>query len=711
MGILKDRSQLEFYIDAVERWAAIAAYTGTPKEIQAELILTIAFKQNPELCKEMSDHFGSKLRKNKDGIKELVKWLKSKFGLNKHADMVKILNTFLNTCRAKTELLTDFITRFEKNYGEVKKMGEKLSETCLAILLLRQANLSDTDSQIITINLEFDPKATDAKNQFEAAKAAIRKFQHTRSANHQAYGHTHNHQQPQSNHMKTFLTSLEQEDQMDPEQLESIQTFITSVKTRGRGGGETGRGGGRGRDRRGGRGGGRVWKCEYCLCSHPLWEQCKCPCTTHARESCPNPDATKKEAYRKRKAEIESNKQRKRQETEHSGTTTSGTSRTYITHSSGFTERLAEVETDYEATLLCKVVEETESESFRPLEELFEALGVQESGDYSRPVTHPHAAPGPGAGPKVQTVPQTINADRAPLQQGPELVYLRTDSNQRWQDTITVSSEVHKLFFLIDCGSPSTIVGVEDFKVMKRQYTEMIQSTFDYRPSNKKYEFGGGEKTHSMGRVRLPIYVLDENKIPHIIHVWVEVLNQKNLPLLLGGKSLTKAGGTLCFKTLTLSLDWKEKRLCLPIKVSNSGHYHLQFFPMSEQEDQLLIREMVDMADWTNNEVKNILTYLATENNPDITKIKAPERINSRRSNKPLTKKQIIQVHQSLGHAHRDKIRNMVKATKLYDDNTLRFIDELADCEVCAVEHNRVPRPRVAMPRSKNSLAIPVKWI
>ena len=82
--------------------------------------------------------------------------------MNKHADMVRILNTFLNTTRNRNENLVDFIARFEKNYQEVKKMGESFSETCLSILLLRQSQLTDTDSQIITINLEFDPKAADA---------------------------------------------------------------------------------------------------------------------------------------------------------------------------------------------------------------------------------------------------------------------------------------------------------------------------------------------------------------------------------------------------------------------------------------------------------------------------------------------------------------------------------------------------------------------
>ena len=121
----------------------------------------------------------------------------------------------------------------------------------------------------------------------------------------------------------------------------------------------------------------RIWKCEYCLCSHRLWEQCSCPCTTHSRESCPNPDPDKKEAFKKRKVARDENRDGKRQQTEQ-GVATAG--RSYLTYPTGFTEKLAEVETEYEQTLLAKVVEETESESFRPLEQLFAALGIQENG-------------------------------------------------------------------------------------------------------------------------------------------------------------------------------------------------------------------------------------------------------------------------------------------------------------------------------------------
>ena len=92
----------------------------------ADIVLAHAFKQAPELCKEMSDHFNNSLRDDSKGIENIVTWLKAKFGMNKHADMVKVLNQFLNTTRARSENLVDYITRFERNYAKVKKLGETL---------------------------------------------------------------------------------------------------------------------------------------------------------------------------------------------------------------------------------------------------------------------------------------------------------------------------------------------------------------------------------------------------------------------------------------------------------------------------------------------------------------------------------------------------------------------------------------------------------
>ena len=42
----------------------------------------------------------------------------------------------------------------------------------------------------------------------------------------------------------------------------------------------------------------------------------------------------------------------------------------------------------------------------------------------------------------------------------------------------------------------------ENFRQIKQQYTAMIHLEFEYRQSSKLYEFGGGRKTYSLGKVR-----------------------------------------------------------------------------------------------------------------------------------------------------------------------------------------------------------------
>ena len=180
MSILKDRAQLEFYITALENWADLQDCGGYPAERRAAVIFSYAFRQNPALCKQLTDHFKKSLKDDPQGVQKIIDWLKEKYGLTKHADIVRVLNNWFNITRAMQESLLDYITRFEAAYSEVESLGETISPTMRSVLLLRQAELSNTDHQIITVNLDLDPKAKDAENQFDQTKEAMRKFQKLR---------------------------------------------------------------------------------------------------------------------------------------------------------------------------------------------------------------------------------------------------------------------------------------------------------------------------------------------------------------------------------------------------------------------------------------------------------------------------------------------------------------------------------------------------
>ena len=105
-------------------------------------------------------------------------------------------------------------------------------------------------------------------------------------------------------------------------------------------------------------------------------------------------------------------------------------------------------------------------------------------------------------------------------------------------------------------------------------------------------------------------------------------------------------------------------------------------------------------AEWTKEETQRVVAYIALEEKPQVEKIKEPKNLKRPRRREPLTRKQIIHLHQALGHTHPDKIKDMVKKTKMWDENTIKAIDNLTQCEVCAVEHSRLPRPRIAAPRA-----------
>ena len=103
---------------------------------------------------------------------------------SEHINIFEAFNRFLSTTKSENKDFEWYIARFERNYAEVKKLGEILSPSLLSALLLRHAQLSKVDTQIISMNLELDPKATNAARNFESCKASMRRLQHNKITSH-----------------------------------------------------------------------------------------------------------------------------------------------------------------------------------------------------------------------------------------------------------------------------------------------------------------------------------------------------------------------------------------------------------------------------------------------------------------------------------------------------------------------------------------------
>ena len=76
-----------------------------------------------------------------------------------------------------------YVGDFESRYSSLEKSGEKLSPRLLALFLLKNANLTDVEFQIITSNLDFssDPKAKGSvQDLYQMTKDALNKYQNCR---------------------------------------------------------------------------------------------------------------------------------------------------------------------------------------------------------------------------------------------------------------------------------------------------------------------------------------------------------------------------------------------------------------------------------------------------------------------------------------------------------------------------------------------------
>ena len=692
MSVLKDRNKLEFYLNALENWNELQDWGGYPAERRAAVIFTYAFKTNPELCKQLTDHFKKTLKDDSEGVAKIVEWLKQKFGLNKHADIVRVINSWLNLTRKKQESLLDYISRFETAYNEVEGLGENISATTRSVLLLRQADLSNTDHQIITVNLCLDPKAPDADQQFEKTKEAMRKFQHTQMANATRLPSGSYQGAGVQTYLGDFIDNLKADDTVDEEVKQNITAYLAQQRSRG---------GGRGARHQGKSG--RVWKCDYCLCDHKRYINCGCPCTKHTKDKCPNPDKAKVAAAKEKDAEEKKAKE--------GAPPQEVPTRSFY----GYMQNLDRVfgQTDNTKTFMAKVVAVRESDTPQPLENLLETLNVLPS-----PAEHNYGR-GTCSRARHSSVGRHSKVCQSDIEQHLLTNTVFHDHHDHGVPTVPVH-HLKKIFLsqpeynndleiLVDTGSPATIIGVTKFKRIKEQYPLMIQNTFRYAESAQIYEFGGGEVTPSLGKVRLPMYVVDTEGDIQILWIWIEILQHGECPFLLGGRSMRNTETIINLQDMTFTIHWQDRVTKVDLEESNSGHLIIQFFPLSEQDDRIMTRDFVEMWDWTEKYSNAAINYLVSEDKEDLSSLlyyqqEDLEKIlltkHRKGDKKPLSGKEINKLHHTFGHAHPDKIKQIVKNADKYNEGTLAAIEKLRDCEVCKVENSRLPRPRIALPRS-----------
>ena len=177
--LFQQKEDLSAYARKLRRWSRAC---GIDQKLQGDFILLHPSTTNPTLHERLDRELGDKIQDDANAVETIISTLESWYGVDKGVNLMKIFNNFVNKSRTPDQDLHQYVADFEGSYNQLEKLGEKLSSRLLALFLLRNAHLTDTEFQIVTSNLEFSSE-TKAKTLFEDTKDALNKHQNCRVIN------------------------------------------------------------------------------------------------------------------------------------------------------------------------------------------------------------------------------------------------------------------------------------------------------------------------------------------------------------------------------------------------------------------------------------------------------------------------------------------------------------------------------------------------
>jgi len=239
-----------------------------------------------------------------------------------------------------------------------------------------------------------------------------------------------------------------------------------------------------------------------------------------------------------------------------------------------------------------------------------------------------------------------------------------------------------------------------------------IRSQLIVKSSNEKFMFGGGEKRDSLGCVTIPVYIMDDEHQAHMIMISVELVDA-DIDMLMGSSSLDIAEATLelgLSPSLTLSkiLGPGTK---IPIR-KERGHYVFTVFPPTSQDDQEAATLMLDAKEWNVENSNVAIAYILSSPDPNYEAVLHDQVLLSKsfqrkhklkaETKQEMSKQDFVKLHHYFGHCTADRLEKLVKRANRWLPVYDAYIQEIRDCQICAVEAKRKSLPKTAIPRASN---------
>ena len=621
------KEDLNLYERRLKRWSRAC---GIDPKLQGDVILLHPSVNNPALHDRLDRELGDKLQDNENAVEDILKALKQWFGVDKGVDLMKTFNEFANKSRRPDQDLHQYVADFEDSYNKLEKLGEKLSSRLLALFLLKNANLSDTDFQIITSTLDFSSEDK-AKSLFEDTKDSLNKHQNCRAIN----------SKPATE--KTFFIDQSLLDSLPEEQQQELVLWLK--KKRGGDGDNT-------------ENPNKKWrKCHYCLCKClPKWKRCECECSKHPHWRCPQKPPKKADG----------------------GDTDKEPSATHFCTSLG---------KNLNAGKTFVASENSAANSKEKSELNFQNLNKFLGGDIKKI---------PSAKPKSK------DGDVVCISH--QLTFLTNKKSDR--------KEMERSHIMtVDTAAPTSLCGAKLFKALYNSYPASVSSQFQAEPSSKRFQFGGGETTSSLGRYTFPVHLMDDKNQLHAVNIAMEVV-ECDIIMLLGGNSLINGAALIDIGNGKLTLPKIfGPDIGFPINYTDSGHWTLNFFASSKQEGKHIARCFLVEKEWSSESASAVVNYVQRNVNPKFRDVvnnvyltrRAKGKKAVKRSNSDvLTQRCINKLHHFFGHAHPKKLETLIRTAGRWDESIKPMLEKLSSCEPCAIEGRRVPKPKVALPKASN---------
>ena len=590
------------YERKLRRWSRAC---GIVEKDQGDIILLYPSVANPDLHERLDREIGEKVVNNTNCIDLIITTLKSWFGISKGVDLMKVFNDFITSVRTSSQDLHLYIAEFEGKYNQLEKLGEKLSPRLLALFLLKNANLSDTEFQIITANLNFSTEnEEELKQLFEQTKDALNKHQNCRVIN-------SNKSQESS---KTFLVDAANLESLTEEQQNELVLWLKKKNKLEQSSDDQPPQ--------------KKWrKCYHCLCDcQPKWKKCECLCSQHPHWKCPN---------KPKKPE------------------SGAPSATAVTSSSDSGK----------------------------LESNLSNLNSYLSNDIK----------------KIPSAKEKTN-NRETVQLNHQLTLLANKKN-----ALSGSITGNKHQMTIDTACPTALVGAKLFKKIYQSYPQSIASSqFKSEPSNKTFQFGGGETTVSLGKYTFPVFLMDESNEMHGISLIMEIVEQ-DIIMLLGSNSLTKAGTVLDLGNLHMTLPTLFGDTKFPLRFEDTGHFSLDFYNLTKEDGYTAAQTFLAEESWTQETASSLLNFVKFKKRTEFKDV--AQRVyftkKSKGQAKPnLNQKDINKLHHLFGHAHPDRLEGLIKTAGRWNEKVKEMLKKVSNCEVCKIEGRRIPKPKVSLPRA-----------